>query len=150
MGNKSLLESLRATTLSTTPTPRKAALPSEILDLILDYLSVPDLMRFARADHRCRDMVYEDARWVRKLKSMGVWDEATARRAADDALRTKKSEGHSGGSGGGGGTLFDAAEEQLSASGRGPDPGFDAPPLIAAAAGMPQPRVSVPRRRAMP
>jgi recyclin-1 len=123
-------------------------LPSEILDLILDYLSVPDLMRFARADHRCRDMVYEDARWVRKLKSMGVWDEATARRAADDALRAKKSEGHSsGGSGGGGGTLFDAAEEQLTAAGRGPDSGFDVPPLVTAAASMPQPRVSAPTPR---
>jgi recyclin-1 len=143
-GNKSLLASLRATTLSTAPTPRKAALPSEILDLILDYLSVPDLMRFARADHRCRDMVYEDARWVRKLKLMGVWDEATARRAADDALRTKKSEGHTGA---GAGTLFDAAEEQLSASGRGPDSGFAAPPLLTAAAGMPQPRVSAPTPR---
>lgn len=58
---------------------QKAALPAEILDLILDYVAVSDLLVFARTCRRLKEMVFEDARWVRRLKGMGVWDESEAR-----------------------------------------------------------------------
>lgn len=35
-------------------------------------------------------MVYDDTRWVARLKSMGLWNEAEARRRFEDALRRRK------------------------------------------------------------
>lgn len=37
-----------------------------------------------------REMVYDDTRWVARLKAMGVWNEAEARRRFDDAMRRRK------------------------------------------------------------
>ena len=51
----------------------------EILSLILDHLSVIDLIRCACVSRRLREMVYDDTRWVRKLQAMGCWDEGKAR-----------------------------------------------------------------------
>ncbi|KAK0636200.1 exocyst complex component Sec10-domain-containing protein [Bombardia bombarda] len=68
----------------------KPVLPAEILVAILDYLPVQDQMRFARTSRRMREMVYDDARWVTRLRSMGCWDEAEARRRFEDAMRRRR------------------------------------------------------------
>ncbi len=59
---------------------------AEILAVIADYLVVPDLLRLARVSRRMHEMVYEDSRWVARLKRMGCWDEAEARRRAESSL----------------------------------------------------------------
>ncbi|KUI71545.1 F-box protein pof6 [Cytospora mali] len=84
--NTSILNTLRATEMIDT----KTALPAEILVTILDYLPVSDLMRFARTSSRMREMVYDDTRWVARLKSMGMWNEVEARRRFEEALRRRK------------------------------------------------------------
>lgn len=53
--------------------------------MVVDYLDVPDLLRFARTSRRMHEMVYEDARWIRRLKAMGCWNEAEARKRAETA-----------------------------------------------------------------
>lgn len=58
----------------------------EILASLLDYLAVPDLIRFARVSKRMREMVYDDTRWVQRLKLMECWDEREARRRAETSL----------------------------------------------------------------
>ncbi|KIW17448.1 hypothetical protein PV08_04642 [Exophiala spinifera] len=63
----------------------KPLLPAEILTVVVDYLDVPDLLRFARTSRRMGEMVYEDGRWVRRLKAMGCWNEAEARKRAESA-----------------------------------------------------------------
>lgn len=108
----------------------KAVLPAEIIATILDYLPIPDLLSFARTSKRMQEMVYEDSRWVRRLKSMGVWNDGEARKRFEDALRARREmmrikaeeDGRSARSGtnGAGGvrkmsmstTLFDAGIEQ--------------------------------------
>ena len=67
-------------------------LPAELLATILDYLPVPDLVRFARVSRRLQEMVYDDTRWTQKLKAIGVWDESEARQRVEEAIR-KKAEG---------------------------------------------------------
>ena len=81
-----------------------------------------------------REMVYDDTRWVARLKSMGCWNETEARRRFEDAMRRRAEAadkaaaaaqstggvpgqnapaGGGGGGGGGGGTmLFDALVEE--------------------------------------
>ncbi|KAK0727282.1 exocyst complex component Sec10-domain-containing protein [Lasiosphaeria miniovina] len=81
----SILQTLQATDMIES----KPVLPAEILVAILDYLPVPDLMRFARASRRMREMVYDDTRWVARLRNMGCWDEAEARRRFDDAMKRR-------------------------------------------------------------
>lgn len=85
-GSKSILSTLQATTMIDS----KPTLPAEILVTILDYLPVPDQMRFARASRRLREMVYDDTRWVARLKAMGCWDEAEARRRFEEGLRRRR------------------------------------------------------------
>ncbi|KAK0665506.1 exocyst complex component Sec10-domain-containing protein [Cercophora samala] len=82
----SILKTLQATEMLDT----KPVLPAEIIATILDYLPVPDLLRFARTSRRYREMVYDDTRWVARLKSMGVWDEAEARRRFEDAVQRRR------------------------------------------------------------
>lgn len=53
--------------------------------MVVDYLDVPDLLRFARTSRRMHEMVYEDARWVRRLKAMSCWNEEEARKRAETA-----------------------------------------------------------------
>ena len=60
----------------------KPTLPLEILSLIVDHLSAPDMISFARVSRRVCEMVCEDSRWVRRLRATGCWDEGEARRGA--------------------------------------------------------------------
>lgn len=64
----------------------------ELITKILDYLPVSDLMVFARVSRRLKEIVYEDARWIKKLEDMGIWNEEEARRRYDEmiAVREKK------------------------------------------------------------
>ncbi|KAK0739262.1 exocyst complex component Sec10-domain-containing protein [Apiosordaria backusii] len=84
----SILKTLQATEMLDT----KPVLPAEIIATILDYLPVPDLLRFARTSRRYREMVYDDTRWVARLKSMGVWDEAEARKRFEEAVQRRRRE----------------------------------------------------------
>lgn len=59
----------------------------EILASLLEYLAVPDLIRFARVSKRMREMVYDDSRWIQRLRLMDCWDQGEARRRADSTLR---------------------------------------------------------------
>ena len=85
-----MLSSLKNTQMIT---PTKASLPAEIISTILDYLPVPDLMSFARTSRRMLEMVYEDSRWVSRLKAMNVWDEAEARKRFEHAVRMRREGG---------------------------------------------------------
>ncbi|KAF4962810.1 hypothetical protein FZEAL_10973, partial [Fusarium zealandicum] len=82
----SILNTLKATEMLDS----RASLPAEIMVTILDYLPVADQLRFARASHRMREMVYDDTRWVSRLKSMGCWDELEARRRFEEAVRRRR------------------------------------------------------------
>ncbi|ETN38909.1 uncharacterized protein HMPREF1541_06951 [Cyphellophora europaea CBS 101466] len=63
----------------------KPYLPLEVLSVVVEYLSVPDLLRFARVSRRMQEMVYDDTRWISRLKSMDCWDEREARQRADSS-----------------------------------------------------------------
>ncbi|KAH8879625.1 hypothetical protein GQ53DRAFT_755828 [Thozetella sp. PMI_491] len=82
----SILMTLQATEML----DNKPILPVEIIVAILDYLPVPDLLRFARTSRRMREMVYDDTRWVSRLKSMGCWDENEARRRFEEAMKRRR------------------------------------------------------------
>lgn len=55
---------------------------------ILDYLPPVDLIRAARASKLLREMAYDDSRWVQRLKKVGCWDEAEARKNAEKKFGT--------------------------------------------------------------
>lgn len=57
--------------------------------MVLDYLDVPDLLRCARVSKRLQEMVYDDTRWVQRLRDMRCWDEAEARKASEESSRRK-------------------------------------------------------------
>ncbi|KIW96585.1 uncharacterized protein Z519_01976 [Cladophialophora bantiana CBS 173.52] len=61
----------------------KPTLPAEVLVVVIDHLTVPDLLRFARVSRRMHEMIYDDARWVKRLRMMGCWNDAEARRRAE-------------------------------------------------------------------
>ncbi|KAL8731783.1 MAG: hypothetical protein Q9166_003230 [cf. Caloplaca sp. 2 TL-2023] len=67
----------------------KPLLPAEILSTILDYVTVPDLIRFAQVSRRMKEMVYDDSRWVLRLRLMGCWNEAEARKRSEAARRMR-------------------------------------------------------------
>ncbi|KAL8732457.1 MAG: hypothetical protein Q9181_003940 [Wetmoreana brouardii] len=67
----------------------KPLLPAEILSTILDYVTVTDLVHFARVSKRMKEMVYDDSRWVQRLHLMGCWNEVEARRRAEAAWRKR-------------------------------------------------------------
>ncbi|KAF2015988.1 hypothetical protein BU24DRAFT_391324 [Aaosphaeria arxii CBS 175.79] len=67
----------------------KAILPAELIATILDYLPVPDMFRFARTSKRMQEMVYDDTRWIQRLKAMGCWNDQEARQRFDEAMRRK-------------------------------------------------------------
>ncbi|KAI5296183.1 F-box protein: endocytic membrane traffic, recycling ReCYcling 1 [Ascosphaera acerosa] len=77
---KDILASLKKMTLE--PTSR-ACLPAELLAVIFDHVGAEDLISVARCSRQFRDMVYDDTRWVRRLKLIGCWDEAEARQEAE-------------------------------------------------------------------
>ncbi|KAF9884642.1 F-box protein: endocytic membrane traffic, recycling ReCYcling 1 [Aspergillus nanangensis] len=66
----------------------RAALPAEIMSLVLDYLSPVDLIRAARSSKLLREMAYDDTRWVQKLRRMGCWNELEARKHVEEAFGT--------------------------------------------------------------
>ncbi|KAI0024358.1 exocyst complex component Sec10-like protein [Xylariomycetidae sp. FL0641] len=112
----SILSTLRATSMIET----KTALPAEILVAILDYLPISDQLRFARTSSRMREMVYDDTRWVARLKSIGCWNEAEARKRFEEAMRRKRDAAArasvigapKGGDGQVSSTIFDATVEE--------------------------------------
>ncbi|KAJ5705324.1 hypothetical protein N7536_001013 [Penicillium majusculum] len=61
----------------------RAALPAEIVSSILDYVGPVDLIRAARSCKLMHEMAYDDTRWVHRLKRIGCWDEADARKHAE-------------------------------------------------------------------
>jgi len=71
-------------------TPAKMFLPVEVLEQIVDYMPAQTQLRFARTNRTMRDMVYDDSRWVAKLKAMGAWNEEDARRAAEEELERQR------------------------------------------------------------
>lgn len=83
--NDNVLASLRATAIVSS----KPVLPAELIATILDYLPVPDLLRFARVSRRLQEMVYDDTRWIQKLQAIGVWSESEARQRFEEAMRRK-------------------------------------------------------------
>ncbi|KAG5930700.1 hypothetical protein E4U53_002184 [Claviceps sorghi] len=68
----------------------KSKLPAEIFNLVLDHLPVADQLRVARTCQRLQEMVYDDARWVSRLKSMQCWDEREARWRFEEAVRKRR------------------------------------------------------------
>ncbi|WPH03673.1 F-box protein [Acrodontium crateriforme] len=78
-----VLASLRATTIVAS----KPVLPAELIDTVLQYVEIPDLMRFARVSRRMKEMVYDDTRWIQKLKAIGVWNEKEARQRFDESMK---------------------------------------------------------------
>ncbi|EGX92526.1 secretion pathway protein Sls2/Rcy1 [Cordyceps militaris CM01] len=84
--SRSILSALAATEIL----DGQSKLPAELLVAVLDYLPVADQMRVARTSRRMQDMVYEDPRWVSRLKSMGCWDEREARQRFEDAVRRRR------------------------------------------------------------
>lgn len=47
-------------------------------------------MRAARVSWRFREMVYDDTRWVSRLKSMGCWNEAEAKQRFEESMRRRR------------------------------------------------------------
>jgi recyclin-1 len=84
--NDNVLASLRATQINVASKP---LLPAELIATILDYLPVPDLAQCARVSRRLQEMVYDDTRWIQKLKAMGVWNDAEARQRFEQGRRRK-------------------------------------------------------------
>ena len=84
-GSDNVLASLRATQYVAT----KPVLPLELIDLVLTYVQIPDLLRCARVSRRLQEMVYDDSRWIQKLKAIGVWNEFEARQRVEEAMKRK-------------------------------------------------------------
>ena len=61
----------------------------ELIAMIIDYLPVSDLMRFARTSRRMQEMVNDDTRWVQRLKNMGCWNELEARQRHEEGMKRK-------------------------------------------------------------
>lgn len=62
----------------------KPTLPIELIARVADHLNGADMIRMARASRKLHEMVYDDARWVQRLKRMDVWDDTEARRTGGD------------------------------------------------------------------
>ncbi|KAK8004416.1 hypothetical protein PG989_004135 [Apiospora arundinis] len=115
-GRSSILSTLQATTMLDT----KPVLPAEILVSILDYLPVSDQISFAKTSRRMKEMVYDDTRWISRLRSMGCWDEAEARRRFEEAIKRKREAAERSAAAAAGATplaakrttLFDAGQEE--------------------------------------
>jgi recyclin-1 len=61
----------------------------ELIAMVIDYLPVSDLMRFARTSRRMLEMVNDDTRWVQRLKNMGCWNELEARQRHEEGMKRK-------------------------------------------------------------
>lgn len=58
----------------------KPFLPIELISQIVDHLDAADTIAFARVSRKMHEMIYDDARWVQRLKRIGVWNDVEARR----------------------------------------------------------------------
>ena len=47
------------------------------------------MFAFARTSKRMQEMVYDDTRWVQRLKSMGCWNDVEAKQRFEEAMRRK-------------------------------------------------------------
>ena len=47
------------------------------------------MFTFARTSKRMQEMVYDDSRWIMRLKSMGAWNDVEAKQRFDEAMRRK-------------------------------------------------------------
>ena len=65
-------------------------LPADIVAASLDYLPVCDLLRAAQVSLLWRDLVYDEQRWVAKLRAMGVWSDAAARHNLEEELARRQ------------------------------------------------------------
>ncbi|RMY60253.1 hypothetical protein D0865_01639 [Hortaea werneckii] len=83
--NDNVLASLRATQIVAS----KPVLPAELIATILDYLPASDLIRCARVSRRLQEMVYDDTRWVQKLRAMDAWNPVEARQRFEESLKRK-------------------------------------------------------------
>ncbi|KAJ4145736.1 hypothetical protein LMH87_004573 [Akanthomyces muscarius] len=112
--SRSILSALAATEMLDT----RSKLPAELLVAVLDYLPVADQMRVARTSRRMQEMVYEDPRWVSRLKSMGCWNEREARQRFEDTVRRRREQAAAQAAAQDGAnkqastTLFDASTEE--------------------------------------
>lgn len=70
----------------------KPFLPIELIAQIVDHLNAADMVRFARVSRKMHEMIYDDARWVQRLKKMDVWSEVEARRTRGGRLSVSQSE----------------------------------------------------------
>lgn len=57
----------------------KPYLPIELIAQVIDHLSAADMIAVARVSRKMHEVVYEDARWVQRLKRMGAWNDIEAR-----------------------------------------------------------------------
>ncbi|CCG85182.1 putative Secretion pathway protein Sls2/Rcy1 [Taphrina deformans PYCC 5710] len=64
----------------------RVELPADLIAAILDYLPVPDLLCAAQVCLLFKDLVYDDRRWIAKLKSIGCWSDEAARQHHEDEL----------------------------------------------------------------
>lgn len=62
---------------------------TELINTILDYLPVADMFSFARTSKRMQEMVYDDTRWIQRLKSMGCWNDVEAKKRFEESTRRK-------------------------------------------------------------
>lgn len=58
----------------------KPHLPAELIAQVADHLDGADMIRLARVSRKMHEMIYDDTRWVQRLKRMGVWNDLEARR----------------------------------------------------------------------
>jgi len=70
----------------------KPFLPIELIAQIVDHLNAADMVRFARVSRKMHEMIYDDARWVQRLKKMGVWSDVEARRTGGGRLSISRPE----------------------------------------------------------
>ena len=78
----------------------KPTLPLELIAQIVDFLEIPDMFRLARVSRKVCEIVYDQSRWVGRLRRLGVWDEEAARRLEEQSVRrpsTVVTQGHLGG-----------------------------------------------------
>jgi recyclin-1 len=47
------------------------------------------MFSFARTSKRMREMVYDDTRWIQRLKAMGCWNDVEAKRRFEETMRKK-------------------------------------------------------------
>ena len=70
----------------------KPLLPIELMSQITEYITAVDMISLARVSRKMHELVYDDARWVQRLKRMGAWNDAEARRTGGGRGSTSQRE----------------------------------------------------------